>query len=118
MFKLIDVIKQTGLKISIQKQLKDELLFEFDVQAKPGSKKESIEIQNGVLIIKTSSRPIEGEANKSIIEKVSEIFGVSKSCADIIRGDKSKSKRIKLLVQVTANKKENHFIEAITSALR
>jgi uncharacterized protein YggU (UPF0235/DUF167 family) len=67
--------------------------------------------------VKTSSRPIEGEANKSIIEKVSEIFGVSKSSIEIIRGDKSKNKRIKLLAMATANKKEKHFIECLTSAL-
>jgi len=90
--------------------------FECDVYAKPGSKKESVVIaSDGQLVIKTSSRPVEGEANKAIVEAVAEVFGLSKSKVEIIRGDKSKNKRIKLLVEITANKTFEFYRQKISA---
>lgn len=91
-------------------------LIEFNVQAKPGSKIEKMSVnETGDLVIQIRSRPVEGEANKAIIESISDLLGTPKSNIEIIRGDKSKNKRIKLLVEFTANKKESYYKEKFSA---
>jgi uncharacterized protein YggU (UPF0235/DUF167 family) len=107
------------LKIHQPISTASSLCFECDVFAKPGSKKESLVVSaEGSLVVKTHSRPIDGEANNAIVEMVAKYFGIAKSKIIIIRGDKSKNKRIKLLVEITANKDENFYIEKTTSILK
>jgi hypothetical protein len=92
------------------------MIIEFEVYAKPGARVEKQFISpEGALVIQTRAKPVEGEANASIIEHVGELFGVAKSKVEIIRGDKTRNKRIKLLVEITANKDENFFKEKFTS---
>lgn len=113
---LVSILKEKGLKIFNESDNADSLVFECDVYAKPGSKKESVVISaDGQLVIKTNARPIEGEANKSIVEMVAKFLSVSKSNIAIIRGDKSKNKRIKILVETTANKSKKFYQEKFTS---
>ncbi len=113
------VLISVGIKIYHFQATKQLAHFECDVYAKPGSKKESLVISNeGVLVVKTSSRPVEGEANKAIVEAVADAFGLSKSKVEIIRGDKSKNKRIKLLVEITANKSFEFYKQKISAILK
>ena len=112
---LLTILKESKITIYNPICHEKQLIFECDVEAKPGSKKEMIEILNGKILIKTRARPVEGEANSAIIETVAHLFGVSKSCVEIIRGDKSKSKRIKTLVEITANKNKKYFQEKFIS---
>jgi uncharacterized protein (TIGR00251 family) len=115
---LLDYFIKSGLKIFNQKVDKDSLIIEFDVYAKPGSKKESVVIsESGILVIKTHSRPIDGLANMAIIEMVAKNMGVSKSSVDLVRGEKSKNKRIKILFSATENKKEKYYLEKATLIL-
>jgi uncharacterized protein (TIGR00251 family) len=115
---LLDYFIKSGLKIFNQKVDKDSLIIEFDVYAKPGSKKESVVIsESGVLIIKTHSRPIDGLANMAIVEMVAKNLGVSKSSVDLVRGEKSKNKRIKILFSATENKKEKYYLDKATLIL-
>lgn len=105
-----------GIKIYHFQSSSQMAHFECDVYAKPGSKKESLVIsKEGCLVVKTSSRPVEGEANKAIVEAVATAFGLSKSKVEIIRGDKSKYKRIKLLVEITANKSFEFYKQKISA---
>ena len=115
MNELLLILQKSKLSIINPICHEKQLIFECDVEAKPGSKKEGIEILDGKMIIKTRARPVEGEANAAIIEVVAKVFGVSKSCVEIIRGDKSKSKRIKTLVEITANKNKKYFQEKFIS---
>ncbi len=68
----------------------------FDVKVKPNSKKESIGFENGMIVVKIRERPIEGKANKALIEKLAKALGVAKSCIQIVGGEKSKNKRVSI----------------------
>lgn len=67
------------------------------VEVKLKSKIESIEkIDEGHYIIRTNTPPIEGAANKKIIELMAKELGVPKSKLEIIRGLQSKKKILKV----------------------
>ncbi len=68
----------------------------LDVRVKPGSKKESVKLENGVLVVKIREKPIEGKANKALVGKLAKILGIAKGCIKIISGEKSKSKRVSI----------------------
>lgn len=66
----------------------------FNVKVKPNSKKEEITIDNDNINAKVNAPPVEGEANKRLIELLSEFLGCPKSNISIISGHKSKNKRV------------------------
>lgn len=103
---LFEILKLKKIKIVIHDQNTNAALFSFNVWAKPNSKVEKVFVDTlGVLIVQTRSRPLEGEANNSIVEAVSELLGVPKSSIEIMSGVKSRKKRIKVLLEFTAHKK-------------
>ncbi len=103
---LLEILTLKNLKYEIHEQKGTAAIFSFELWAKPGSKIEKTFIgEFGVLIVQTRSRPIEGEANNAIIEAVSKLMGVSKSSIEIMSGEKSRKKRIKVLLEFTAHKK-------------
>ena len=113
---LLDLLSQKKLQFKINESNSNAFIIEFDVWAKPGAKVEKNVISpEGALIIQTRAKPIEGEANSAICETVGKIFGVAKSQVEIIRGEKSKHKRIKLMVEITANKNVEYFQKKIIS---
>ena len=61
-----------------------------------GSKNEIIGWREDTLIIKTTSPPIDGAANESIIKIISKQIGIKKSDVSIISGNKSRDKKIKI----------------------
>jgi uncharacterized protein YggU (UPF0235/DUF167 family) len=115
---LLQILKLKKLRIEILEQNTSAAIIAFDVWAKPGARveKKFVGIE-GVLVVQTRSKPIEGEANGAIIEAVSATFGVPKSSIEIIRGEKSRQKRIKLLIEFTANKKESFYQKKFTEIL-
>ena len=103
---LLNLLKTKNLKLETLEQSPSAVIFAFDVWAKPGAKVEKVFVSTeGVLVVQTRSKPVEGEANGAIIDAVSEVLGVPRSSVEIIRGEKSRQKRIKLLLEFTANKK-------------
>lgn len=48
------------------------------------------------LKVKLTSPPVEGAANKQLIEVLSEFFGIKKSSISIIRGQSSKNKVVEI----------------------
>lgn len=71
------------------------------VHIKPGSKKESIQWVEDLfwekkLIVKIRERPIDGEANKGLIEALSEFFHVPKSYIQILHGHTSREKVVEI----------------------
>lgn len=119
---LLQILKSKNLKLETLEKNSSAAIFSFEVWAKPGARTEKIYIgSEGALIIQTRSKPVDGEANAAIIEAVSDVMGVPKSAIEIIRGEKSRQKRIKLLLEFTANKKETHFkkkfIEIVSQAV-
>ena len=108
--KLIKILESKKLKIEILETSLNAFIITFEVWAKPGSKIEKIFISNdGVLIIQTRSKPIDGEANQAIEAAISEFMGIPKNQIEIVRGDKSRLKKIKIKLIFTASKKETYF---------
>ena len=69
----------------------------FDVLVKTGSKKnEVIEGPEGELIVRTTVRAHDGEANKAIIQILAKHFKVGKTRVKIVSGEKSKRKIIEI----------------------
>lgn len=67
------------------------------IEAKPNSKKNTIEIvDNFTLKVRIASPPVEGRANKVLIEYLSEILEISKSKIHLLKGQSSKFKWIKI----------------------
>lgn len=68
------------------------------VEAKPNAKKNQIEVlSDNTLKIRITAPPVDGKANNTLIEYLSEIFKVPKSYIKLLKGDTSKYKRIEIL---------------------
>ncbi|MFI5219008.1 MAG: DUF167 domain-containing protein [Bacteroidia bacterium] len=64
---------------------------------KPNSKTNSISIDDtGIVRIKIHAPPIDGEANKHLVEYLAELFNLPKSKIEITKGHNSPHKTIKL----------------------
>lgn len=60
------------------------------------SKNEIFPLADGSYKIKITAAPVDGEANKKLIELISEYFDISKSCIEIVKGIRRKKKIIEL----------------------
>lgn len=60
------------------------------------SKSMAVAILDGILKIKLNSPPIEGKANKEVIEVLSKLINLPKTSMEIVRGDKNKVKTLLL----------------------
>jgi uncharacterized protein (TIGR00251 family) len=68
------------------------------VKVKPNSKKQSIEeMADGTLKVNLKSPPVDGKANKELIELLAEKFNVTKSQVQIKSGLSSKIKLIEIV---------------------
>jgi uncharacterized protein (TIGR00251 family) len=70
------------------------------VTVHPNSKKPRLELKSaGELHIYVSQPPLDGKANKAVIETLAKHFGVSKSKVVLTRGEKYKNKIFNINVQ-------------------
>ncbi|MEO5570600.1 MAG: DUF167 domain-containing protein [Bacteroidia bacterium] len=77
------------------------------LHVKPNSKADLISLDGfGIIRVKLRGQPLEGKANKYLVEYLSEIFNLSKSKIEIIKGQNSPHKIIEM------NAEEN-FINSI-----
>lgn len=68
----------------------------YTVKVKPGSKQNSVEISDDKIILRTTARAHDGEANEAVVKILSKHFKVAKGQVKIIRGEKSKIKTIEI----------------------
>ena len=67
----------------------------FRVKVVPNSSASKIvEVNEEFVKIKLNSPPIEGRANKEVIELLSKVLGVPKTSIELVSGDKSKLKTL------------------------
>ena len=67
------------------------------VQVKPNSKTNSVSIDDaGTIRIKIHAPPVDGKANKYLVEYLAELFNLPKSKIEITKGQSSSHKTIKL----------------------
>jgi uncharacterized protein len=68
------------------------------VRVIPGAKKREIRREGQDLVIKLVSRPLEGKANRELVECLAGAFSVKKSEVRIMSGEKGRKKVISLPV--------------------
>jgi len=67
------------------------------IKVKAGSKRDSVKkTGEGQYTVEVKAPPVEGKANKAVIELLSEYFDVPKSQVRIISGHKSKNKVVEI----------------------
>ena len=71
-----------------------------------GSKNEITGWKDNILLIKTTSPPVDGAANESIIKLLSKHYRIRKSDIIIISGEKSRDKKIQFLCPVNISAKD------------
>ena len=58
------------------------------------SKNEIIKSDDGSIKVKITAQPVDGKANKALIEFLSKTFKIPKTSIDIVRGETSKDKTV------------------------
>lgn len=83
------------------------------VRLQPRSSKNSVEgVQGASLKVRLTAPPVEGSANKALVEFLSELTGVRKSSISIDSGLKSRDKRVKI-EGASVDELERAFAEAM-----
>ncbi|HPX60765.1 MAG TPA: DUF167 domain-containing protein [Deltaproteobacteria bacterium] len=75
--------------------IEDGIVLNLHIQPR-ASKNEISGIQNGALKIRLTSPPVDGAANKLCREFLSDVFDVPKSSVEIIAGETSRHKRVRI----------------------
>lgn len=74
--------------------------------AKPGSRKDEFVLeQDGSIKVKIKEQPIEGRANKYLVNYLSEIFEISKSKIEILKGENNPHKKVSIEIDEEAGRK-------------
>ena len=74
----------------------DGIILNLHIQPR-ASKNEVCGIQGDALKIRLTSPPVDGAANKLCCEFLAKLFHVSKSSVEIISGETSRHKRVKII---------------------
>ncbi len=65
-----------------------------NIKISPNAKKNEIIREGGNVKIKITAQPIDGKANKALIEFLSKYFKIPKTSIEILKGETSKEKTI------------------------
>jgi uncharacterized protein (TIGR00251 family) len=69
----------------------------ISVRVKPRSKKTGFEWEaDGTLVLKIHEPPVDGRANKAVIERVAELYGIAQSAVRIASGETARTKRVEI----------------------
>ena len=77
------------------KKTKDGITIEVKVEPR-SSRAEIRGVMGSVLKVKLTSAPVDGAANRQLIEILSKEFGITKRLITIVKGETSKNKVIKI----------------------
>ena len=84
----------------------------ISVRAQPRSSRPGLDaVAGGALKVRIKSAPVDGKANKELVETIAGAFGVAKSRVELKSGQASKTKRV-LLRGVSAGEAEAAIREA------
>lgn len=115
---LIQAFQAKGIKLSSVKESLEGVSFCVEVQAKPGAKRTAIALTaEGHLKVTLRERPVEGAANKGVIELFSDRLGIASRQISLVSGEKSKQKRFQFLFLFTAHKAVPYYIEKLEQFL-
>ena len=69
----------------------------LDIRVIPrASKTQIVGMHDGALKVRIAAPPVDGAANAELVKLLAKAFGVSKSSIEIISGETSKTKRIRI----------------------
>ncbi|MBR3252490.1 DUF167 domain-containing protein [Candidatus Saccharibacteria bacterium] len=71
--------------------------MKVQVTVKPGAKVQKVVESSEGLTVYLHARAHDGEANAALVKVLSDYYGVSKSCVEILRGQKSHQKVVLIL---------------------
>ncbi len=66
----------------------------YQIQVKPGSKKEELKVEGDKILIWVKAPAIENKANEAVVKLLKKQYGVK---SQVIRGEKSKVKILEIL---------------------
>lgn len=90
------------------------LTFSLSVKAKPNARKEGVSVSDaGELVIATRAQPIEGRANESIVEALSDLFGIAARDIQLLRGERGRSKVFAITLQFRHNRDSAYFLQKL-----
>lgn len=92
------------------KETKDGILLQIKIS--PNASKNAIIRDETGLKVKLTAQPIEGKANKALIEFLSKQFKIPKTSIEILKGETSKEKT--LLLKVFDNGKVQNIKSVLT----
>ena len=92
------------------KQTNDGILV--NIKIVPNSSKNDIVLEDEFVKVKITAQPIEGKANKALIEFLSKKFKIPKTSIEIVKGETNKEKT--LLFKTTDVEKQNLIISSLT----
>ena len=90
----------------------DGIVLTLHIQPR-ASKNEVCGVQGNALKIRLTSPPVDGAANKLCREFLAGLFGVSKSAVEILSGETSRHKRVKISGSDIA--RLTHIVDTITT---
>ena len=73
----------------------DALVFEVRV-APRASRDRIVGVQDGALKVALTAPPVDGAANEALRKMLAKAFGVSKSSIEIVRGDRARTKFLRV----------------------
>ena len=83
-----------------------------NIKIVPNSSKNDIVIEEEFIKVKITAQPIEGKANKALIEFLSKKFKIPKTSIEIVKGETNKEKT--LLFKTSDIEKQNLIISQLT----
>ena len=92
------------------KQTSDGILV--NIKIVPNSSKNDIVLEDEFIKIKITAQPIEGKANKALIEFLSKKFKIPKTSIEIVKGETSKEKT--LLFRTSNQEKQNLILSSFS----
>lgn len=66
----------------------------LNLRISPNASKNEIVLSDSVLKVKITAQPIDGKANKALVEFLSKSFKIPKTSFEVIRGETSKDKTV------------------------
>lgn len=92
------------------KQTSDGILV--NIRIVPNSSKNDIVLEDSFVKVKITAQPIEGKANKALMEFLSKKFKIPKTGIELVRGETNKEKT--LLFKTTDIEKQKMIISKFT----
>ena len=92
--------------INTIKEVNNDLIIKIKII--PNSSKNDIIIEDEFIKVKVTAQPVENKANKALIEFLSKLLKIPKTCIEIVKGETSKEKTV--LLKVIGNDKKSDII--------